>query len=192
MKNTIKYKTILVDIDDTIIDLLPAWCDWLNKHYEVNISLNDIKGWDICSYIPTLTKEQIFEPLGDPLFWTYVKPKLLATTYLKKLFDEGFDIYLCSATHYKTIYPKFRTVVQKYFPFISWDKVIITSNKQMIKADFCIDDGVHNLIGGNYIKLLITQPHNIDFNTEENGIYRVSDWLEIYSLIHSLVDKNEN
>lgn len=33
----------------------------------------------------------------------------------------------------------------RWFPFITWDQVIITSRKQFIKGDVLIDDGIHNL-----------------------------------------------
>lgn len=191
MKKEFSNITVLIDIDDTIIDLLPSWCDWLNKLYKTNVKPEDIIEWNICTYFPTLTKNQIFKPLNDPLFWQNIKSREYSVEYLKKLIDDGFDVYLCSATYYETVYPKFHLVIQKYFSYIDWSKVIITSNKQMIKADFCIDDGVHNLIDGDYTKILMTQPHNDSYSAEENGMYRVSNLMEAYKLIHKLV-KNES
>ena len=72
------------------------------------------------------------------------------------------------------------------FPFISWDQVIITSRKQLIKGDVLIDDGIHNLEGGDYIKILMTAPHNRDYDAEGNGMIRVHNWKQIKEVIDQL------
>ena len=54
----------------------------------------------------------------------------------------------------------------KYCPCLTWHQVIITSKKKLIRADVLIDDGVHNLEGGPYVKTLMTAPHNRNYNAE--------------------------
>lgn len=174
---------MLVDIDDTIEDLLVAWCGFLNGTYKTNVNYEDITEWDMQKFFPALTKEQIYKPLQTRKFWETVKPKPYAQQYLKALCDCGFDVYLCTSSDYRSIKIKYETVIMKYFPYIPWEKIIITSRKQMIKADFLIDDAVHNLEGGSYKKILMTAPHNKNYNAKENGMYRVNDWREIYSLL---------
>ena len=49
-----------------------------------------------------------------------------------------------------------------------------------------VDDGVHNHIGGDYLKLLYTAPHNRAYNAEENGMTRVNSWKEVYAIISTL------
>lgn len=67
---------------------------------------------------------------------------------------------------------------------IHWSNVIITSNKQMVRGDILIDDGLHNLVGGEYEKVLMTAPHNKDFSEEEHyGIRRVNNWDEAYNVV---------
>lgn len=110
-----------------------------------------------------------------------------AVEYVKKLIDEGYDVYLCTTTDYRNVRPKFENVIQKHFPYINWNQVIIASRKQMINADVLVDDGVHNLENGNYIKILVSAPHNASYDAKGNGMYRVDNWEEIYELIHSLI-----
>ena len=64
--------------------------------------------------------------------------------------------------------------------------MIITSRKQLIRGDVLIDDGIHNLEGGDYAKILVTAPHNIDYDAEANGMIRVKDWDEILSAVEML------
>lgn len=181
--------TILVDIDDTIENLLQAWICWLNAQYDQHVNWWEVNDWDISKFYPGLTKAQVFEPLHQETFWYRVLPKYDATVYLRRLFDEGFDIYLCTSTDYRNVKPKYEAIIKTYFPYIHWSKVIVASNKQMIKADYLIDDGPHNLIGGSYKKILFSAPHNMDFDAEGNDMYRVTNWYSIYWLIHDLEDE---
>lgn len=179
-------KTILVDIDDTIENLCHAWCEWLNSHYDTNVSPDDITEWKIYKFFEEIPKEEVYAPLFKEEFWKTVTPKLDAIKYLNLLYEEGYRIFLCTASDYRTIKPKYENIVQRYFPYIDWNHIIICSVKQLIKTDILIDDGIHNLIGGDYIKILYTTPHNKSYDAEGNGIFRVNDWEELYNTVHLL------
>ena len=47
MKKTFSDITILIDIDDTIEDLLAAWCKWLNDLYGLNVKPDEVTDWDV-------------------------------------------------------------------------------------------------------------------------------------------------
>jgi 5'(3')-deoxyribonucleotidase len=184
-----KDVTVLIDVDDTLIDLLPAWVDWLNEHHGLNVDYESITEWDMMKFFPTLTKEQVFAPLGDMLFWSGVKPKNGAERYLKMIIKQGFDCYLCSATHFNTVALKQNLVLRKYFPFISWDRVIITSHKDMIKGDILIDDGLHNFENVEAVKVVFDAPHNKYDRYVDNPFYdayRVYNWKDVYNLLLKL------
>lgn len=176
---------LLVDVDDTIEDLLGAWCAELNRKHSLSVKKESITNWEIADFFPTLTRKQVFAPLHTASFWNTVKPRPDAVKYLKLLYDEGYNIYLCTSTDYRNIRAKYEKIIKRYFPYISWDNVIITNNKQMIKADFLIDDGVHNLENGDYKKILISCPHNKSYDARGNGMYRANDWQDVYRIIHA-------
>lgn len=92
-------------------------------------------------------------------------------------------MYVCTNTNYKTLKDKMDKVLFKYFDFLSWNDVIVTTNKQMVDADFLIDDGVHNLLGGKYKGILMDAPHNRKFNEREYNIFRAKNWQEVYAYI---------
>ena len=179
-------KTILIDIDDTIENLCETWVDWLNKQYGTSVQYNEITEWNMSKFFPNLTKEQVFEPLYNPKLWDYVQPKPGAVEYVKKLIAEGYNVYLCTTTDYRNVRPKFEKIIQKHFPYINWNQVIIARRKQMINADVLVDDGVHNLENGNYIKILFTAPHNRGYDAEAHGMYRADNWEQVYSQIIDL------
>ena len=181
-----KKFTICCDMDDTIERLVPVWCTWLNNKYGLNVDYYGITDWDICKFFPTLTKNEVFEPLWIPEFWDDVKPHTSAQRILCKLIEEGHDVYICTNTHYAIAKEKFDRCLFKHFPFLDRHKLILTSNKQMIKCDILIDDGVHNIIG-DYIGILMNTPYNesFDVNVAPN-VVRAYDWYDIYDIINKL------
>lgn len=175
--------TILVDMDDTITDLLGAWIKMLNCNYGTSVLPEDVRQWNIAESFPSLTKEQVFDPLMRDSLWLDVHPKEGAVETLHQLIKDGHKVFIVTTSTYETLRAKMDAVLFHYFPFLSWENVIITGRKQMIKGDVLIDDGVHNLIGGEYIKLLVDAPHNQGFDAKGNGMIRVKNWAEIYEEI---------
>lgn len=177
--------TILVDIDNTIENLLSGWFEALNEKYGTHVKAEDVTDWNVSLFFPTLTRPQIYDIMKEEGFWNRVTPKEDAMEYLPKLVEDGHDVYLCTATDWLDIKPKYELLIKKYFPCIPWEKIIICYNKKLIKADILVDDGVHNLEGGDYYKILYSQPHNLKYDAEKNGMHRAKDWKEVYELINN-------
>ena len=97
-----------------------------------------------------------------------------------------------TATPHESVPEKMNDLLFRYFPFLTWNQVIITANKQMIRGDVLIDDGIHNLEGGDYVKILMTAPHNKSYDAEANGMIRVSNWAEIEKILSHLAECDRN
>ena len=177
---------IVVDIDDVLNELCKCWVQTLNEKYNFFVRHEDITDWNIQRFFPELTEQDVHDVLLDETFWKTVTPKQDAMQYMMKLYQDNHDIYICTATHYNNIKVKFENIIQRYYPFILWNKVIIAHNKQMIRCDVMVDDALHNLIGGEYHKILMSAPHNANCNVEQYGIHRANNWLEIYEIIKEL------
>lgn len=67
--------TICVDMDDTIENLCEAWVSALNKKFNKNYTVDDVKSWNLGDLYTDLTKKQIASVLFEPGFWETVKPK---------------------------------------------------------------------------------------------------------------------
>lgn len=180
-----KY-TILVDMDDTIECLTDAWIAWLNNRHGTDTKKEDIDCWDFAKPFPTLTEREVYAPLYEDAFWDTVLPMPGAKEAMEALICLGHEIYIVTSSVHETISAKMTKVLFRYFPFLDWQHVIVAQKKQMIRGDILIDDGVHNLIGGDYVKILMTARHNMNFNAEENGMIRVHNWHEVYDAILSL------
>lgn len=175
--------TILVDMDDVLENLCEVWVSALNDRYQTDVRAEQITEWDLGKAFPTLTKEQICAPLCEEAFWKRVTPLPGAVEYVGKLILDGHKVVVVTASHPDTIPLKLKHVLFRYFPFFTYEDVIVTSQKQRILGDILIDDAPHNLEGGNYAKLLMNAPHNRSFNEKGTDIIRVYDWREIYGLI---------
>ena len=178
---------ILVDMDDTIELLLKAWVRGVNERYGRNVSLDEITEWDVSAAFPGLTWEQVYAIPMERGFWKTVEPMPGAAESLRRLMDAGHEVFIVTATPAESVEEKMQDLLFARFPFLSWDQVIITTRKQMICGDVLIDDGVHNLEGGAYRKILMTAPHNRAYDAEANGMIRVHTWAQVEDVIRSMV-----
>lgn len=174
---------ILVDMDDVMVDLVGHWVDYLNEKYNTNVKFEDITDWNFSMFFPSVPVEEVYKPLEKKNFWKNIKPIEDSIKYLKLLYEEGYQIYICTSTHWKNVKYKYKYVLSKYFDFIPWKNVIIAADKSMVKADYLIDDGIHNLKSGVFKKILFTKPHNMKYDTSDTDIVRVNNWSEIYNYI---------
>jgi len=174
-----KKLKILIDFDDTLTNMLKEWVGCLNEWHGTSVSHEDINEWSVEKFYPTLTKEQVHAPLKDPNFWDRVRPKQGAVHAVKWMIEQGHEVYIVTASGLGTLKEKMNRALFRHFPYLTWKNVIIAQKKQMIKGDVLIDDAPHNLIDGDYVKLLMSAPHNAVFDCEAHGIYRVDDWDDI-------------
>lgn len=116
-----RHLTILVDMDDTIENLAEAWVAYLNARHQTSTNLSDITDWDISKAFPTLTKEQVYAPLFEDAFWSWVKPMEGASEALQKLIADGHTVLIVTTSNYQTLAAKMEQVLFHYFPFLTWN-----------------------------------------------------------------------
>lgn len=177
-----KKLTILFDADDTVENLSDCWIAMLNERYGTSVTPEDVHGWDISLAFPTLTKEQVFGVLHDDELWRRITPIPGSVEVLQKLYDEGHQLYMVTASSYHTCKTKVERLLE-LFPFLDWEHIIFACNKQMVRGDVLIDDAPHNLVGGEYAKILFDRPHNRSFDHVAHDALRVNTWEEIDQVI---------
>ncbi len=196
-----KKKDLLLDVDEVICfsGYLEAVNDFLNTNYNID-------DFD-CYYIDekVIPKERFKE------FNEYVSKRNLydytsflpgAIETIKKL-NEKYEIYICSAClntfdldnsgiQFKNKYDFLR----KNLPFINPQKFILTSSKNMVKADIQIDDYLPNFDNDTKLKILFPSYHNKNIDDEilkEKNIIRAGyDWKTGWQEISKILLKNEN
>ena len=86
---------------------------------------------------------------------------------------------------------KLEKVLFRYFPFFTYNDVIITTQKKLICGDVLVDDAPHNLENGNYIRILMNAPHNRFFDEKSIGAARACDWDTVFRLISEYACEKE-
>lgn len=178
-----------IDMDDTLENLLDAWVEYLNSKYGTSVKSSEIVEWEVYKFFPTLTDQQIYEPLYNEEFWKTVKPKEDAQEYLQRLYDEGFKIFIVTCSHYASIQPKVENCLLKYFPYVNWRDIITLRYKQMLNLNVLVDDYHKNLTDAPYKGILIDRPYNQTFKEDGTNIVRVHNWNEVYEHIQKLYNK---
>lgn len=180
-------KTLLIDLDGTIEDLLTPWVKLLNEKYSLDVNTSSIDHWDMDGDFSSLSKQQICEPLETAELWQQVKPMPEAVEVLQQLQSEGHHVYICTAaTTPKEFFLKTDLFVKKYLPFFDIKRqCICIHDKWLLQGDLLLDDNINNLRkDASYRKLLFTQPYNVKENTK--GITRINTWKEFYSFVKNL------
>ena len=184
---TLGNLTILCDMDDVLLDLIPQWVEKLNEvcdaiNMPAHITERDITDWDITKFFPMLTKEQIFSVTKRDGFWESVQPTYHGQYFIKQMLTMGHTVRIVTASCCETLPCKMKRFLRLYRG-LSWQDVIVTSYKQCIKGDVLVDDAFHNLVGGEYDKILLNKPHNRNFDAESHGVRRVENLIEAFHII---------
>lgn len=178
---------ILLDFDEVINTMVSHWVNTLNCVYGTSVNFEDVNEWDMRKAFPTLTEDEIYNPLHLQTFWNGVEMMPGAKEGIQKLLFQGHEIYIVTSAHPDTIKWKAEWL-QRELPEIPWSHVIVANNKSLIKGDVLVDDGLHNLYEGSYIKVLFDKPwnRNVDKSKLTDIIHRVHNWDEIVKLIKEL------
>lgn len=177
---------VLIDMDDVLELLSEHWVEVLNERFGTSCTREDMHQWDVEKTFTGHSREEVYSPLSEPGFWKGVKPMPGAVEAVQQLLSEGIEVYVVTTSYYKMLEEKMEDVLFKYFPCLKWGNVVVTSNKSLINGDILIDDGIHNLRSGAFIKVLFDAPWNREFDAEANGMIRVHNWDEAMDVIHSV------
>ena len=172
-----------IDFDGTINNMLETWVEWLNKKHGTSVLVENITDWELIKAFPGLTKRELFESLNTPEFWYEVTIKPGAVKVIKKLIEDGHQVYIVTSSHYITLPSKLDNCLFAHLPFLKKENVIITYNKSLINCDILLDDAEHNLINFQGIKVLFDASYN-KYSTVHD--FRVNSWEDFYELINEL------
>ena len=67
-------RIILCDADDTIENLCQTWVTYLNRMYGTTVHSSEIVDWNVSLFFPSLTKEQVYDPIFNKNFWKEINP----------------------------------------------------------------------------------------------------------------------
>ena len=177
-----KNPIIGVDLDDVLWDLMSTWISRYNDVVDDNLTVEDIKSWDVAQYIKKGTEGILNYIPQQNDFWEDVELIPGSKEYLQQLIEDGYLIYVVTASSYTNLKEKM-SHFYSLFPFIEEEHVVIIHRKQMMDLDMLIDDKPGNLEDANYLKVLFDRPHNRGVDENKISAVRLKTWPEIYQYI---------
>lgn len=167
-----KKVTLLIDQDDVLAEYIKGVTEAYNKKYGTSIESTACNNWNL----HTVFGEEVETVMHEPQLFRHLEPTVDAIEVFSRLYHSGlFEMYIVTAAQPCSVEAKHEWI-KEYLPFFPEERVIVCRRKYMIKGDYLLDDGMHNIedfakAGGTPI--VFERPHNKD----AAGSYRrVTNW----------------
>jgi 5'(3')-deoxyribonucleotidase len=160
-------KTVAIDVDSVLADVMPIWVDEYNKRRNAKVTKEDITKWDIPTILP-ITPSEVYEFFSH--VWKHrwqeippTEPNIGAA--IKRIHHKGYRISIITKRERPTV-----AYVAKWLDMhkIFADDLLFIYDavpKANYPFDILIDDAPKNLIDVTEPKsaILFNQPWNRDF-----------------------------
>lgn len=169
---------LIIDSDSVLAQTVNHLLELYNEEYDLDFKLEDVTDFNVSNVQAKNTDMQkYFEQRG---FFYDLKPVEGAQEYINKLIEDGHDVVVATASLVTAYEDKYRWL-QKYFPNIKKENIIMAVRKDLIKGDIMLDDGLHNIISNicDYA-VIFDRPWNRVEDTEHLRIY---NWKEFYEFV---------
>jgi 5'-nucleotidase len=169
---------IIVDIDDTIADLLTVWLSRYNADYHDTLTRDDVTAWDMTKFVKPECGVKIYDYLKDEHIYDEVEPIPGALMGVTRLRGMGHHILFVTANIHRE---KWEWLKRHGFLPKTWTSqdYICCYDKHLIKADAIIDDKPETIDRFPGLAILFDRPHNQVYN----ALWRAHSWGEVIELI---------
>lgn len=165
-------KTLLIDMDSVICDLMTEWHKRYNQDYQDNLNVQKLQCWRSEDYVKEECGEKIYDYLDEPGLFLSLTPLPNAVEVLRRL-SKQYEILIVSSSR-TYAYTEKEHWVEKHLPFIGKRNLIFTHRKDMIRGDLLFDDAPHNLLAfreTGRTAVAMDYPYNKDVD-----VPRVKSW----------------
>ncbi|MDQ0246385.1 5'(3')-deoxyribonucleotidase [Bacillus fengqiuensis] len=173
-------RTLLIDMDSVICDLMSEWHERYNRDYGDNLTIDKLKCWNSEKYVRSECGMKIYDYLKEPGLFLELNPLPNAIEVLERLHNK-YDILIVTSS-VSTAFAEKEMWVEKYLPFIGKYNLIFSHRKNMIVGDLLFDDAPHNLMefsSTGRVAVAMDYSYNRDIN-----VPRVRNWLEFEELLN--------
>lgn len=186
-----------VDVDETIVEVMPAWLEYLNRVAGTNRTMRGcLYDYNLGCHFPELKSLNI-DPMSfwdsDYLYQT-LRPTLGCVKAIRKLYENGHKIIFISHTR-KMHHGSKVKFLKQHFPFIplgditSGHAFIATHEKGvMSQINVMIDDRLKYLplFGKDVLKIQFKTPYTQDYNGEVSLDMVSNNWSAIEDFVADL------
>jgi 5'(3')-deoxyribonucleotidase/uncharacterized protein with PQ loop repeat len=170
---------VAVDMDEVIADSLTHHLGLYNQATGQNLTPEIIREKGLKESIPLKQREVFARLPHDDGFFEDLGAIENSQHALQRLATE-YDVFIASAAMEvpSSFDAKFRWL-QRHFPFIPTSNIVFCGNKEVIDADYLIDDRSRHFARFRGTGILFTAPHN----ARESAPLRVNNWNEVLAIL---------
>ena len=179
---------IAIDVDNVLNNLMEKSIEMYNITYNTFLTIDDFIKYDIFQVLDFKEAENFIELFLKQELWDSLTPLKNSQWGVKKLIENGYEVYFATSTHYSNFSWKVEWL-KKYFPMIPEKNIICIHNKGLLKCDVMIEDCVDNLLSNtSCYRVLLDYSWNREVHDDARLIYRVHNWEEIIQTIDKLYE----
>lgn len=170
-------KKIAIDMDEVLADTLGAIIDAVNERANLGITVESLNGQKLKQVIPE-HDGLVTEILREPGFFRHLKVMPNAQEVVEKL-NQHYDVYIATAAMDvpTSFHDKYEWLLE-HFPFLDPQHFVFCGRKNIINADYLIDDNPRQLAIFEGESIMYTAVHNIN----NDDYRRVNGWKEVEDL----------
>lgn len=154
-------KKIAIDMDEVLADTLGAIIDGVNERANLGITVESLNGQKLKHVIPE-HDGLVTEILREPGFFRHLKVMPNAQEVVEKL-NEHYDVYIATAAMDvpTSFHDKYEWLLE-HFPFLDPQHFVFCGRKNIINADYLIDDNPRQLAIFEGESIMYTAVHNMN------------------------------
>jgi 5'-nucleotidase len=177
-------RRICIDMDEVMADTLSEHLRRYNQEYDEALTPEDLAGKNLWEVTPVDRQQQLRAFLDAEDFFEDLPLMPDSQPVLKDLVRR-FEVFIATAAMSvpNSFSAKYRWL-QRHFPFIPPTHYVFCGNKNILRADYLIDDLPRNLLRFEGQGLLFTAPHNLAVT----GFTRVNNWQEVAAFFAKIED----
>ena len=152
---------IAIDMDEVLADTLGAVVKAVNERADLNIKMESLNGKKLKHMIPE-HEGLVMDILKEPGFFRNLDVMPHAQEVVKQL-NEHYDIYIATAAMDvpTSFHDKYEWLLE-YFPFLDPQHFVFCGRKNIILADYLIDDNPKQLEIFEGKSIMFTASHNVN------------------------------
>ena len=165
---------IAIDMDEVLADTLGAVVKAVNERADLNIKMESLNGKKLKHMIPE-HEGLVLDILKEPGFFRNLDVMPHAQEVVKQL-NEHYDIYIATAAMDvpTSFHDKYEWLLE-FFPFLDPQHFVFCGRKDIVHADYLIDDNPKQLESFNNHSIMYAADHNIDIDKWP----KVQNWKEV-------------
>lgn len=167
-------KKIAIDMDEVLADTVGALIEDVNQRTDLGITIDMLDGIKLRHAMPE-HDGLLTEILREPGFFKKLKVMSDAQDVVKKL-TEYYDVFIATAAmDVPTSFHDKYAWLREYFPFLDPQHFVFCGRKDIVHADYLIDDNPRQLSIFKGTPIIYTATHNIN----DDRFTRVNNWKEV-------------